>query len=179
MQLAKFADLSVGYGGIYFDADVLAVKSFTPLRRFPFVIGREIPNGLCNGIMVAERGAPFLRLLLELYNSYLGSKEGWNVKSVHNPHTLASLYSHLVHVEETTLNRPNWIEMVQIYDGWYNWTQNYAVHLFLRMWPDDKLPNGVEDILTRNTTLGELARRVIYGSHEIKNITMNKESRQI
>jgi len=53
LQLAKFVDLSVDYGGIYLDGDVLVVKSFTPLRRFPFVIGRQSPDGLCNGIMVA------------------------------------------------------------------------------------------------------------------------------
>src|SRR6218665_933236 len=119
---------------------------------FHFVIGRETSYGLCNGTMVAEKGAPFLRLLLEQYHSYLGSNELWNRKSVFNADRLASLYPHLVHVEETTLNRPNWGEKVRIYDGWYNWTQNYAVHLWMRMWPYEKRPNGVEDILTRNTT---------------------------
>ena len=161
------------------DADVLVVKSFTPLRRFPFVIGRETPGGLCNGIMVAERGAPFLRLLLEQYHTYLGSYEGWNRKSVVNANILAGLYPHLVHVEETTLNRPNWKEMDQIYDGWYNWTQNYAVHLWVRLWPDEKRPNGVEDILTKKTTFAELARLAIFGSHEVRNSTMHKESPQI
>ena len=117
--------------------------------------------------MIAERGAPFLRLLLEQYHSYLGSKEVWAVKSVVNADKLANLYPHLVHVEETTLNRPNWVERAQIYDGRYNWTQNYAVHLWIRLWPKEKRPTGVESILTKNTTFAELARLAIFGIHEI------------
>src|SRR6218665_987293 len=170
-------DFLKGYGGIYMDADVIVVKSFTPLRRYPFVIGRETSYGLCNGIMVAERGAPFLRLLLEQYHSYLGPKEGWAVKSVLNADKLARLYPHLVHVEGTTLDRPNFEEKAQIYDGKYNWTKNYAVHLWIRLRPQEKRPNGVEDILMKNTTLGELARLAMFGTHEIRknaiNITSN------
>ena len=155
------------------DADVLVVRSFTPLRQFHFVIGRETADGLCNGIMVAERDAPFLRLILEQYHSYQGSNEEWAGKSVYSPHKLALLYPHLVHVEETTLNRPNWKEKDQIYDGRYNWKNNYAVHLWMRTWPKEKRPNGVEDILTKKTTFAELARLAIFGSYEVRNITMN------
>jgi len=158
------------------DADVIVVKSFTPLRQFPFVIGREGHQALCNGILLAARGAPFLRLLLEQYHSYLGPTEYWAVKSVLNADKLARLYPHLVHVEETTLDRPNWEEMDQIYDGKYNWTSNYAVHLWIRLWPQEKRPNGVEDILTKNTTLGEIARLAMFGEHEIRDNVTNVTS---
>ena len=166
-------DFLKGYGGIYLDADVIVVKSFTPLRRYSFVIGQESPGSLCNGIMLAARGAPFLRLFLEQYHSYLGPKEIWSVKSVVNSGKLARLYPHLAHVEETTLNRPNWVERAQIYDGRYNWTKNYAVHLWIRLWPQEKRPNKVEDVLTKNTTLGEIARLAMFGTHEIRKNATN------
>lgn len=161
-------EILLRYGGIYLDPDVLVVKSFTPLRRYSVVMGLEAPGRLCNGIMLGVRGAPFLRLLLEQYHSYKGEEEAWAEKSVENTHKLAELYPHLIHIEETSLDRPSWFETDLMFNQVYNWSQNYAVHLFIRMWPNEKKPTGPEDILTARTTLGQLARRIMFGSFEIK-----------
>lgn len=165
-----------GYGGIYLDADVMVVKSFTSLRQYPVVMGREDSDALCNGIIIAMRGAPFLRLMLEQYHSYQGPQEIWGEKSVVNSNKLAQLYPHLVHVEETSLNRPGPLESAQIYGGRYDWKKNYAVHLWIRMWPQEKRPKGLEDIRNSTTTFGEIARLIIFGSPEV--ITNSTEAMQ-
>ena len=146
------------------DPDVLVLKSFDPLRQFPFVLGRESGDSIGNGIIVARKDTLFLRLMLEQYWSYMGPDEEWAKQSVHNVHKLAYVYPHLIHVEETSLNRPNWMERSQIYAGNYNWTNNYAMHLWLRLWPKEKQPSGLEDIQS-NTTIGEIVRHILFGTY--------------
>lgn len=153
----------VGYGGIYLDADVLVLKSFDPLLKYSAVIGRETYYGLCNGIIVAQKGAPFLRLMLEQYRSYKGMTEQWAEKSVENTQRLKELFPHLVHVEEASFNRPNWDEKAHIYHFNYDWSENYAMHLWIRAWPEVLRPSGFEDVLTLDSTLGEMARSIVFG----------------
>jgi len=162
------ASIFSGYGGIYLDPDVLVIKSFDPLRQYSVTFGRENNFGVCNGIIIAERGAPFLRLLREQYHSYIGVQEMWAQKSVINTDLLARLYPHLVHIEDTTLNFPDYRHRVWIYNGWYNWTQNYAIHLWMRLWPMHLRPNGFEDVLIKKTTFAEVARRIIFGIHGLR-----------
>jgi len=91
------------------------------------------------------------------------------------PHQLAAIYPHLIHVEETSLNRPNWQadEVRTLYLGHYDWSQNYAIHVWQRSAPS-KIPQVPEDINQLNSTLGQISRFILYGSKEIfKNKTMN------
>ena len=90
------------------DTDDLVLKSFDVLRRYAMVLGRESGGQLSNGVIIAEREAPFLSIWLEAYRSYRGREEGWGYLSTVVPHQLAALFPHLIHVEETSLNRPNW-----------------------------------------------------------------------
>lgn len=163
-------ELLLLYGGIYLDTDVLVLKSFDPLRIYQAVFGRENSYGICSGIILARRGAPFVRLLLEQYRSYKGVLEWWAKKAVWNVHTLAELYPHLVHVEEKSLNRPSWQrgEINLIYEGKYDWKDNYAIHTWARGWPKRTRPVGTEDILTKDTTFGEISRLILYCSSDIK-----------
>lgn len=151
----------LGYGGIYLDPDVLVLKSFDPLRYHSFVLGRESDDSVGNGIILSRPKASFLHLLLEQYWSYAGEKEEWATQSVHNVHKLALIYRHLIHVEERSLNRPNWLERAQIYEGNYDWkNENYAIHLWLRLWPKEKVPSNWEDLTHVNTTIGLIARHI-------------------
>lgn len=127
------------------------------------VMGREQTDALCNGIMLARRGAQFLHLILELYKSYRGEVEEWGARANRMPHALASRYPQLIHVEESSLDRPNWKESRSIYAGLYNWTSNYAMHLWVRKWPNEFRPQGTRDIRAINTTLGEISRLILYG----------------
>lgn len=151
---------------------MLVVKSFEPLRQYSITLGRESYFGVCNGIIITEKGAPFLRLIREQYHSYTGNQEVWAEKSVVNTDRLARLFPHLVHIEDTTLNQPNYRLRAVLYNGWFNWTQNYAIHLWMRLWPKPRLPKGFEDILMHKTTFAEVARLIVFGSSQTRtNIT--------
>lgn len=85
------------HGGIYLDLDVYTVRSFAPLLHFPTVLGLEggidgLPvQGLCNGVIVAERNASFIQ---RWYNEYKDFKdEDWAGLSVKLPLELAMHHS--------------------------------------------------------------------------------------
>lgn len=75
-------------------------------------------------------------------------------------------HPHLVHVEKNTLNypsgKPN--ELKLIYEGLYNWTTNYAIHTWFRLY---ELEHGPESIKSMNTTYGEICRLVYYGNSRL------------
>jgi len=149
------------------DADVIVLKSFDPLRRYRTTMGRESSFGICNGIIISAKGAPFIRMLLEQYDSYTGENEGWAYRSVKVTHELAKNFQNYVHIEEKSLQRPGWQELDEIYIKKYNWTNNYSVHLWIRLQIDKNkklIPNSVNKINCADTTIGEIARHVIYGS---------------
>jgi len=160
-----------GFGGIYLDADVIVLKSFDPLRRYRTVMGRQSSNGICNGILISEKRAPFLRMLLEQYESYTGANEMWAVGSVEVPHTLARVFPSFIYVEEASLNRPSWDEVDKIYERAYNWTGNYAIHLWLRVQKMKNVtlvPQSAADIDCNNATIGQVARHVYYESQSME-----------
>ena len=56
------------------------------------------------------------------------------------PYNLWKRFPHLVHVEETTLHRPNYFELEKIWRSeTYNWRDNYSVHLWFRLWRQKNL----------------------------------------
>jgi hypothetical protein len=160
--------LIVEFGGIYLDADVIVLKSFDPLRNYTAVIGREREDGLCNGILIAERGATYMKMLLVQYNNYSKQNftETWDYRSVLYPNILAARYSHLVHVEEATMHRPNWRELHWIYVAKWNWSNNYAMHLWIRLYHGHH-PTSAKDIDCLTSTFGEVCRHAYYGTSEM------------
>ena len=50
------------FGGAYFDLDVITLKSLEALKNYSFTIGRERPDGLCNGVMIACPNSTFMLL---------------------------------------------------------------------------------------------------------------------
>lgn len=161
-------EMMLRYGGIYLDRDILVLKSFDPLRKYPTVLGAELPKRLNNGVIIARRGSAFLRIMLEQYHSYAGKKEIRLAKGVENPKILAGIFPHLVHVEESSLHPTSADQVKRIYNGNFDWTENYSMHLFVKTWPKSKRPSRVEDILTINTTIGEMARHILFCSSKIR-----------
>ena len=143
------------------DADTIVLKPFDPLRKYATVLGRENEFGIGIGIIISRRGAPFLMLLLDQYRSYRGQDENWAFRAVIVPHKLATLFPHMVHIEETSLLRPNYHEVSQINNGNYNWTNNYALHTYIRLWAKGRIPRDFKDVENLNTTFGEIARHVL------------------
>ena len=96
------------FGGAYFDLDVITLKSMEPLRKYPFTIGRESGSGLCNGVMLSAPNSTFLSLW---HLGYQVLDDGqWASHSVHLPHAMAQKWPKHVHVEEQSMDRPNWME---------------------------------------------------------------------
>jgi hypothetical protein len=156
------------YGGIYTDLDVIVLKSFDPLLKYNTTLGYETgagaANGLCNGIIISRPRAKFLEIWHYEYRSF---KDGqWAVHSVLVPARLAKKYPSLIHTEAKSLHRPNWLETKWLYNNGslYDWSRNYAVHLWYRFHNVDHNP---EDIKMLNTTMGELFRYIYYGKKDI------------
>ena len=90
------------------------------------------------------------------------------------PFKLSKRYPHLVHVEKTRLNRPNFAELDLIWGPHtWDWRRNYAVHTWYRLWKDTSpYYHGVEpdpeNIKTWNTTFGEMARVILYGTPDMR-----------
>jgi len=97
----------IQHGGIYLDADVLVHESFDSLLDHSVVMGLEGEDGLCNAVMLAEQGAPFI---LEWYESYRSFDEAeWSRHSVILPFQLANSYGSEVHrLPQTAFFWPTW-----------------------------------------------------------------------
>ena len=98
-----------------------------------------------------------------------GELEIWAGKATQVPHNLSQLYPHLIHVEERSLGHPNWdeTEISELYRGHYNWSGNYAVHV----WGRNRRfhhPRSPADIDRLDSTLGEICRLVLYGSKTLR-----------
>ena len=77
-------------GGIYLDTDVFVHRSFDHLLMNSTVLGREgdeAHDKLCNAVILAEPGAPFLKRWYEEYKDFRGQGRGrfWNEHSVQRP----------------------------------------------------------------------------------------------
>ena len=147
------------YGGIYLDWDVLALRSFHPLRQYEVTLGRETKVSLANGIILAKRAPAFLRIWLETYRSYRSNE--WAAHSTQMPHKLLQLFPHLLHVEETSLVRPNFNEKDLLFRGHYPWQNNYAMHVWKKKGP---VPQNSTQLKGLNSTLGDIMRHVLYAT---------------
>jgi hypothetical protein len=84
-------------GGIYLDCDVLVHRDFDGLLDNSVVLGQEGENrtlGLCNAVILAEPGAPFLKRWYLEYKSFRskGHDQFWGEHSVERPLRLAKAY---------------------------------------------------------------------------------------
>ena len=152
-------------GGIFLDLDVLVVKSFDPLRMYNFTMGIEYfgtPGRLNNGIVLARPNASFLHKWIESYKDF--SKSEWDVHSSQVPYNLQFQYPFMIHVEEKYLNYPSGKDIELIYEDIYDWSHNYALRLWSKI---HDLEHGPHAIRTMNTTFGEVARLVYYGSSKL------------
>jgi hypothetical protein len=85
-------------GGIYLDVDVFVHRSFDPLLNHAAVLGEQIVDGaivgLCNAVILAESGAPFLQRWHSEYRSFRsrGHDEYWDEHSVRLPYQLSKKF---------------------------------------------------------------------------------------
>jgi len=87
----------IAVGGIYLDCDVFVHRDFDDLLDNSVVLGQEGETetvGLCNAVILAEEGAPFLRRWYSQYKSFRskGHDPFWNEHSVKLPRKLAETH---------------------------------------------------------------------------------------
>ena len=71
----------------------------------------------------------------------------------------------LIHVEDKTFVKPNGADAPkQIFHENYNWSNNYAIHMFIRF---NKTEHTFEDIRHLNTTVGSVSRFILFGNKEL------------
>lgn len=93
-------------GGIYMDVDTISRKPFTDLLHHSCVLGIQgYPNGavegLCDGVILAEKNSEFLKHWLLSYQSHRskGRDEYWAEHAVYMPYMLSKQYPDLLHIE--------------------------------------------------------------------------------
>ena len=93
-------------GGVYMDVDTISKKPFTNLLHHKCVLGIQgTPGGniegLCDGVILAEKDSEFLKHWLLSYKSHRskGRDQYWAEHAVQMPYTLSKQYPHLLHIE--------------------------------------------------------------------------------
>ena len=152
------------FGGMYLDLDVIVLKSVTPLRCYDYTLGRQHSFGLPASFVFSVPWSPFLLKIIENYKNY-SSKLAYN--SVRYPHNLFLQHPELIHVEEDTINRPNFYpeEKDAIFDAscTIDWRRNYAIHLWNRKSTRNPKDESPESIINMQSTFGQVARYIYYG----------------
>ena len=164
MKSFSIALYSLDNGGIYLDTDVIVLKSFDPLRVHSLTLGRETSYGLGSSIILSEPGGPFVCVWREAFRTYSPYPWNWARYAVWTPHTLSNKLPEHIHIEKKHLLSPTWAQSELLFNKVYNWSENYAIHVWKRF---GEVPEGPEDIKALNTTLGQIMRYVFFGSKDL------------
>lgn len=73
-----------GMGGMYFDPDVIVLRSFDGLRNYPFTLGHEGPRATPNLIIVSQPCPPFVIHWIDTYRDF--NPDEWAEHSVLRPY---------------------------------------------------------------------------------------------
>ncbi|OWF40609.1 hypothetical protein KP79_PYT04486 [Mizuhopecten yessoensis] len=152
------------YGGIYFDIDSVLLRSLDSIRNHSVTMSLEYWSNLSNGLILAEPDAKFTRMWISKYREYTYDPEFYFEYSLFVPTKIARLHPKWIHVEHMTFCSPNGENRNQIFEGNYDWGKNFALHLYIRFY---KKEHSCADVRKLNTTIGAVARFVIYGTRKL------------
>lgn len=150
------------YGGIYLDTDEVILRSLDNLLNYTFTLSHAVDNNLSNGLILASPNATFISHWLDGYRTY--TKAQWAYHSTILPCKLSKQYPDLLHVENKTFVRPNYTQLPLLFKKNFNWSQNYGIHLYIRFY---KSMHTFNDIRRLNTTMGSVARYILYDTKEL------------
>ncbi|MGO4704442.1 glycosyltransferase family 32 protein [Microvirga sp. 2MCAF38] len=147
------------HGGIYLDVDVFVHRDFDDLLNHSAVLGEEEVNGyrgLCNGVILAERGAEFLRRWYEEYRWFRskGQDEYWAEHSVLVPYQLMqSIPAQIKVMPPDAFHWPTWsnedLELIFGAPTVRNVRGQYANHLWEALSFDRYLKHITPDTVRR------------------------------
>lgn len=102
-------------GGIYLDIDTICIKPWKHLLKENVVLGKEVPNGICNAIMFTKPKSDFFKLWLDKYENHF-NPNGWGEASILLPEKLSKDYSDLLTLKESNVFfLPNYTETKKIF----------------------------------------------------------------
>ena len=176
-------------GGIYLDSDVMVLGPIDELRKYPISMGTETDKGdkFCNAFILAAPKTTFMCLWLYAYREYAPIYYipflHWTTYSGKAPADIARTYPEIIHVEKNRFFWPNFAEKHLIYEGFYDWSNSYIVHLwsssltyadYIHAWengvpkspmdipPGHKVQNSVQEIF-RHICFDETVNHAKYG----------------
>ena len=150
------------FGGIYLDTDEVLLQPMDDLLQHHVTMAWEKPNrSFGNGLLLAEPNNTFLNAWYDKYRKFTNT--WWAYFSTTVPRQLYSQHPEMnIHVVDTFF-RPNlWNITRLVYQGRYDWSNHYAMHLYYRR--NQKYFRG--NFEERNTTLGEIARHILFGDRK-------------
>ncbi|KAJ8309522.1 hypothetical protein KUTeg_014396 [Tegillarca granosa] len=140
-----------------------APESLDPLRDYNFTLSKAFDYNLSNGLIMSVPHAKFANIWYKEYKSY--DPKQWGTHSTILPYKLSKIYPNLIHVEEKTFVKPNGGELDMLFKENFDWSKNYAIHLFIRFYRDHIYDINV--IRNLNTTMGSVARYTLFDSKEL------------
>ena len=150
------------YGGIYLDTDEIILRSLEDLMDHNFTLSHATDFNLSNGLILSTPNATFISHWLDGYKTY--NKAQWAHHSTILPYQLSLKYPHLLHVENKTFVRPNYTQLPLLFQKNFNWSKNYAIHLYIRFY---KRMHTFIDVRRLKTTMGSVARYILYDTKEL------------
>ena len=160
------------HGGIYMDLDTISSQTFSPLLVHKCVLGIQGPHhgrveGLCDGVILAEKGSLFLQHWLLSYQSHrsTGRDEYWDEHAVFMPYFLSTQFPSLLHVEpHTSFHYPLYHEnhLKLMFEESHKFPQAYCHHLWETTSWNKYLKNLTpEKISSEDTSYNLIARRYL------------------
>lgn len=147
------------FGGIYLDTDEVILQPMDDLMKHHVTMAWERRNAAFgNGLFLAEPNNTFLNTWYAGYKKF--SNSWWAYFSTTLPRVLYNKHpEYKIHVVDTFF-RPNLYNITGLfYEGRYDWSNHYALHLYYRR--NQKYFKG--NFEQKNTTLGDVARHILFG----------------
>ncbi len=166
------------YGGIYLDIDVICIQPFTPLLNYPCVLGEQGVDGkkgLCNAVILAEKGAFFLQKWIEGFDSATsfwsgfraqGHDEHWDEMSVKYPMYLAQMFPEQLCIQNYKkfywpCYYPSHLELLFTQQG-YSFPEAYCIHLWeSRSWHRYLHAITINDLRKNDTNFAHIVSRFL------------------
>jgi hypothetical protein len=168
------------HGGIYMDVDTICKKPFTDLLHHKCVLGIQgTPQGkiegLCDGVILAEKDSEFIKHWLHSYKSFRssGRDQYWAEHGVNIPHDLSSQYRSLLHIEPySSFHYPLYYDIYEypfanhsiklLFEQDHDFDNAYCHHLWeSNTWEPYLKRLTIKEIQDNNTTYNNIARKFI------------------
>ena len=156
------------------------------LLNHPMTLGQEKVNEttyLGNSFILTEAESPFVCLWLHAYREYnpIGY-DAWERYCIIAPGRVAAAYPHLIHLEPKRFFQPAYYDMHDIYEGFYDWSNNYILHMwnvaadrYKALVP--KSPSEIPPAKNITSTLQEVFRHIYFNETVIHAKGRNSNSK--